>query len=294
MSESGSKKRGLPLRVKMRHDTHFVDELALRHDQPVGRLLALSAIEPDPNQPRTTMGDLESLADSIREKGVLEPILVRPRAGDEGEENRGYHIISGERRYHAAIEAGLIEIPVIEMDVDEEEALEIALIENLQRKDLTPFEESEGYQALSERYGYTHEQIGAVVGKSRSVISETLSLLQMPARARDVVQALGISSKSLLLEVLKTTDDEDEMISLLERAAAQGLNRDDLRQIPERRRAGRRKRSGDSRRQPYTFKFRAPDKTFNLTLRFRKSTVERDDLIGALEQILKDLKSAKD
>ena len=290
MSESASKKRGLPVRVKMRHDTHFVEELALRHDQPVGRMLALSVIEPDPNQPRTTMGDLEALTESIREKGVLEPILVRPQGGPgDNDESRGYRIISGERRYHAAHEAGLLEIPVIEMDVDEDEALEIALIENLQRKDLTPFEESEGYQALADRHGYTHEQIGAAVGKSRTVITETLALLEMPARVRDVVQALGISSKSLLLEILKTTADEEEMIELLEKASAYGLSRDDLRKTPERG-----KRGAQGRRKPYTFKFRAPDKTFNLTLKFRKSTVDRGDLITALEHILKDLKSAKD
>ena len=292
MSESASKKRGLPVQVKMRHDTHFVEELALRHDQPVGRMLALSVIEPDPNQPRTTMGDLESLIESIREKGVLEPILVRPLGDLEDEESRGYRIISGERRFHAAHEAGLLEVPVIEMDVDEDEALEIALIENLQRKDLTPFEESEGYQALAERHGYTHEQIGAAVGKSRTVVTETLALLEMPARVRDVVQALGINSKSLLLEVLKSTDDEEEMIEILEKAANYGLTRDDLRSRPERG-AGR-GRDSRGRRKPYTFKFRAPDKTFNLTLKFRKSTVDRGDLITALEHILKDLKSAKD
>lgn len=292
MSESASKKRGLPVRVKMRHDTHFVEELALRHDQPVGRMLALSMIEPDPNQPRTTMGELDSLVESIREKGVLEPILVRPLGELEDEESRGYRIISGERRYRAAHEAGLLEIPVIEMDVDEDEALEIALIENLQRKDLTPFEESEGYQALAERHGYTHEQIGAAVGKSRTVVTETLALLEMPARVRDVVQALGIDSKSLLLEVLKSADDEEEMIEILEKAANYGLTRDDLRQSP--RRGAGRKRGSRGGRKPYTFKFRAPDKTFNLTLKFRKSTVDRGDLITALEHILKDLKSAKD
>lgn len=293
MSESASKKRGLPVAVKMRHDTHFVEELALRHDQPVGRMLALSVIEPDPKQPRTTMGDLGALTESIREKGVLEPILVRPQGDPDNAEVRGYRIISGERRYHAAHQAGLLEVPVIEMDVDEDEALEIALIENLQRKDLTPFEESEGYQALAERHGYTHEQIGAAVCKSRTVITETLSLLQMPPRVRDVVQALGISSKSLLLEILKISDDEDEMIKILEKAANHGLSRDDLRQSPERQ-ARRGKRGTEGRRKPYTFKFRAPDKTFNLTLKFRKSTVDRGDLITALEHILKDLKSAKD
>ena len=218
MSDLSPRKRGLPLRVKMRHDTHFVEELAARHETPVGKMVPLSAIEPDPHQPRSAMGDLSELVSSIRAKGVLEPILVRPRpasatvlvdASDSASslEHRGggggaagplYRIISGERRYRAAQEAGLYEVPVIEMDVSEEEAVEIALIENLQRKDLTPFEEAEGYRLLADRHTYTHEEIAEAVGKARSVITESLSLLQMPPRVRDTVQALGITSKSLL------------------------------------------------------------------------------------------------
>jgi len=280
-----SKKRGLPMQVKMRHDTHFVEQLAGRHETPVGRMIPLSAIEPDPNQPRSTMGDLDELVASIRDKGVLEPILVRPRP----QENSGllesggalFRIVSGERRYRAAQEAGLYEVPAIEMDVSEEEALEIALIENLQRKDLTPFEEAEGYRALAERHHYTHDEIADSVGKSRSVITESLSLLQMPARVRETVQALGISAKSLLLEVLKG-GDETEMIRLLEEVTRQGLNRDDLR----RRLRNRDKGGHTGRRKPYVFKFRSPDKTYSLSLAFRQSEVEKEDLIRALEQIL--------
>jgi ParB family transcriptional regulator, chromosome partitioning protein len=293
VSEVSTKKRGgLPMRVKMRHDTHFVDELAARHETPVGRMVPLSAIEPDPLQPRTTMGDLHDLVSSIRERGVLEPILVRPLStgGDEPEGQPGpattYRIISGERRFRAAQEAGLYEVPVIAMEVGEQEALEIALIENLQRKDLTPFEEAEGYQALAERHGYTHEEIAEVVGKSRTVVTESLTLLQIPPRARDTVQALGVSSKSVLLEVLKL-GDEDEMIRLLEQVASRGLSRDDLRKTL------RRERGKPARRKPYTFKFRAPDKTYSLSLTFRQSAVERDDLIRALEQILQDLRKAE-
>ena len=105
----------------------------------------------------------------MRERGVLEPILVRRIPREDGEEDEGkevFRIISGERRYRAAQEAGLTRCRSIEMDVTEQEALEIALIENLQRKDLTPFEEAEGYKALSERYGYTHEEIAEAVGKA--------------------------------------------------------------------------------------------------------------------------------
>jgi ParB family chromosome partitioning protein len=283
-----AKKRGLPVRVKMRHDNHFVEELTTRHEAPVGRMLALSTVEPDPNQPRTAMGDLTDLVGSIKERGVLEPILVR-RISKDGEEERGkketYRIISGERRYRAAQEAGLYEVPVIEMDVTEQEALEIALIENLQRKDLTPFEEAEGYQALAETHGYTHGEISEAVGKSRTVITESLALLQMPPRVRDAVQALGITTKSLLLEVLKA-GSEEEMIRLLEEVASHGLNRDDLRQrLRKRDRA-----SSTRRRKPYSFKFRAPDKSFTLNLTFRQSEVDQGDLIQALEQILAQLR----
>jgi ParB family chromosome partitioning protein len=289
VSDPVRKRGGLPTRVKMRHNNHFVEELSARHETPVGKMIPLSAIEPDPKQPRTTMGDLDDLVLSIRDKGILEPILVRPLPGldgiDGGEPGFLYRIISGERRYRAAQEAGLYEVPAIEMDVTDEEALEIALIENLQRKDLTPFEEAEGYRMLGESHGYTHEEISEAVGKSRTVITESLSLLQMPPRVRDTVQALGLTSKSLLLEVLKA-GDEEEMIDLLEEVARRGLNRDDLRQ---------RLRRGDkggksSRRKPYVFRFKAPDRTFSLSLSFRQSEVDQDDLIRALEQILADLR----
>ena len=283
-----ARKRGLPVRVKMRHDTHFVEELNARHEAPVGRMIPLSAIEPDPGQPRSTMGDLADLVVSIREKGVLEPILVRPRPGDPdgGPSGALFRIISGERRYRAAQEAGLYEVPAIEMEVSDEEALEIALIENLQRKDLTPFEEAEGYRLLAESHGYTHEEIGEAVGKSRTVVTESLSLLQMPPQVRDTVQALGITSKSLLLEVLKL-GSETEMIDLLEEVARRGLNRDDLRHRLRRERGGR-----SGRRKPYVFRFKAPDRTFSLSLSFRQSEVDEDDLIRALEQILADLRKS--
>ncbi len=251
-------------------------------------MVPLSAVEPDPHQPRTSMGDLSELARSVEEKGVLEPILVRPKPSIGLARNKGGHflIISGERRYRAAMEAGLVEIPVIEMDVSEEEALEIALIENLQRKDLTPFEEAEGYRSLSERFDYTHEQIAKAVGKSRTVITESMALLQIPPQVREAAQALGIHTKSLLLEVLKA-DDEDEMMSLLEQVDRRGLSRDDLR---------RQKRnvnvSKPGRRKPFVYSFRAPDKSYSLSIKFRQTSVSRDELIDALENILRNLRQA--
>jgi ParB family chromosome partitioning protein len=292
VAEATTKRRGLPMQVKMRHESHFVDELAARHDVPIGRMMPLSVIEPDPGQPRVAMGELDELVSSIREKGILEPILVRPLRRGDGEPQEPvsrYRIISGERRYRAAQAAGLYELPVIEMDVSEQEALEIALIENLQRKDLTPFEEAEGYRTLAEKHGYTHEEISEAVGKARTVVTESLSLLQMPPRVRDTVQALGLTSKSLLLEVLKA-GAEEEMIVLLEEVARQGLNRDDLRR--RLRRGAHGQAAGGRRRKPYVFKFRAPDKSYSLSLAFRQSEVDKTDLMRALEAILEQLRTA--
>ncbi len=265
----------------MRHSSHFVEELTARNEEPVGKMVALASIEPDPKQPRTTMGDLSELTNSVQDKGILEPILVRPAAE---ESSATYVIISGERRFRAAMAAGLDEVPVIEMVVDEDEALEIALVENLQRKDLTPFEEAEGYKALANRFGYTHERISSAVGKSRTVITESLALLRIPPKVREAAQALEIHTKSLLLEVLKA-ESEDEMIELLEEVSRRGLNRDDLRL---------KKRGQDSknpRRRPYVFNFKAPDKSFSLALKFKQSEVSKSDLIRTLEGILQDLRS---
>ena len=137
-------KRGLPERSVMRADSHYVEELTRRSGRHIGSMLPLQFIEPNAGQPRTQLGNIEELAASVREKGVLEPILVRNIGPNR------YQIISGERRYRAATMAGLDEIPAIELDVDDREQLEIALIENILRKALTPFEEAEGLYILQQ------------------------------------------------------------------------------------------------------------------------------------------------
>ena len=149
-----AKKTGLPSQVKMRHDVHYVDELSLRSGASVGRMIPVEQIQPNPEQPRQLLGDLNDLTASILDKGVLEPILVRGVSNS----NR-FMIISGERRYRASLNAGLKEIPCIEKDVDDAEVAEIALVENLQRKDLTAFEEAEAIQLLLDRFSYTHDQV---------------------------------------------------------------------------------------------------------------------------------------
>ena len=140
----------------MRHTHHFVDELFNRDDTPLGRQIPISNLEVNPDQPRESVGNISDLALSIKKHGILEPLLVRRL------EKGRYSIIAGERRYHAAMEAGLTQIPCIEVDIlKEAETLEIALVENLQRKDLDPFEEAQGYTLLKDKYGYTQEEIAS-------------------------------------------------------------------------------------------------------------------------------------
>ena len=149
-------KRGLPETLRMRHDEHYVEALAASAGAPVGRMISIELLDPNPNQPRQVMGDLSELMASIAEKGILEPLVVRQR----GER---FQIVAGERRYQAAVQVGLRELPVVVRDADETEMLELALIENIQRKDLTPFEESEALQGLAESCGYTHEDLARLI-----------------------------------------------------------------------------------------------------------------------------------
>lgn len=294
MSDAQQRKLGLPSRVRMRHETHFVENLEARHGEPVGKQVPIESVEPDPNQPRAVMGDMDDLVQSIGDRGILEPILVRRNAATDDDEQPHvpFRIVSGERRFQAAQRAGLIEVPVIELDVDDGEALEIALIENLQRKDLTPFEEAEGYRSLMDRLGLTQAEVGQRVGKARTVVTEALSLLDIPPRVRDAIQALEISSKTVLREIARL-EDEDAMIRAVEQVAEQGLSRDDLREMSRERRASGDRRSTASRHsKPHVFRFKAPDKRYSLSVSFRSSTVERRDLIHALEETLNELRQA--
>jgi len=218
-----SKRLGLPVTTRMRHDAHFVEELATEHTRAIGQFLSLELLRPNPNQPRQTFERLEELVASIQRVGILEPLLVRRAAS-------GYQIVSGERRYRAARAAELEEVPCIVLDVDDARALEIALIENLQRQDLSAFEESEALQALVDQFGFTHDDVAERISKSRTSVTESLSLLAMPREVRAKLEEAGIRSKSLLLEICRC-DAVEEMVSLAQRVIAEGLTRDDLRKI---------------------------------------------------------------
>ncbi len=271
-------RRGLPESIGMRHDEHYVEALAASAGTPIGRMIAIDQIDPNPNQPRQVMGDLSELIASISEKGIIEPLVVRQRAGR-------FQIVAGERRYQAAVQVGLRELPAVIRDADETEMLELALIENLQRKDLTPFEESEALHGLAESCGYTHEDLARRLGKSRTSVTESLALNAMPEEVRTLCRLADISSKSLLLQVVRQNTPE-KMTALVEKLASQGgVTRQQMREAAAKPKAGRPKH--------YVFAFRPPTKAFNLKLSFNKSRASRDEIIDALEAILRDLRKAK-
>jgi len=271
-------RRGLPQSTAMRHDEHYVDALAASAGTPVGRMVPIEQLDPNPNQPRQVMGDLSELIASIAEKGIIEPLVVRPR-GDR------FQIVAGERRYQASVQAGLHELPVVIRDVDDTEMLELALIENLQRKDLTAFEESEALHGLAESCGYTHEDLARRLGKSRSSVTESLSLNAIPEEVRNLCRLADISSKSLLLQVVRQ-NTPDKMTALIEKIAGQGgATRQQLRDAAAKPQAGRPKH--------YVFAFRPPTKAFNLKLSFNKSRASREEIIDALEAIIKDLRDKR-
>lgn len=195
-----SKRGGLPLGVQMRHDSHYVDELA-RSVRTVGRHLSIDRIEPNPEQPRNEFGDLSELSASIKEKGVLEPLLVT--RGPDGK----FMIIAGERRWRASKLAGLNEVPCIEMDLDEQGIAEIALIENLQRKDLTIWEEADGLKALADKFGYRQDEIAQKISKSRSTVNELMTIAGLPRDVRDRCREMSVGSKANLLDVARQFDD---------------------------------------------------------------------------------------
>ena len=184
----------------MRHDLHYVEELS-RGNRPIGKVIEIDRIAPNPEQPRTEFGDLSELTASIKEKGVLEPLLVLAK-GDGT-----YMIIAGERRWRASRLAGLTEVPCIQVDTDEQGVAEIALIENLQRRDLTVWEEADGLKALAEKFGYTQDQIAQKISKSRPTVSELMSVAGLPQNIRDKCRELNINSKATLVEVARQFDE---------------------------------------------------------------------------------------
>lgn len=274
-------KRGLPSGLEMRHDAHYVEELSKPQPTSIGKVLPIDKIDPNPEQPRVEIGDLTELTDSIREKGVLEPLLVKRL------ENNRWLIIAGERRWRAARNAGLKEVPCIEIDADDKGVAEIALIENLQRKDLTIWEEVEGFASLCIRFGYTHEDVARRVGKSRTSITESMSIAALPVSIKSECQKAGINTKSLLLQIARQPD-EASMLQMAEEVIGKGLNRDEARLIRKRQQYSGYDRSSANR--PATYRYKSPFGQFNLQLTFCDGDVTKEKIVESLEEAIQHFK----
>lgn len=200
----------------------------------VKRTLRLSEIEPNRDQPRKSFSDeaIAALADSIREHGMLQPILVRPLSSG------GYQIVAGERRWRAARMLGMDEVPVSIRELSDAETMQIAIIENLQRENLNPVEEAEGYRQLLETYGMTQEKVAKMVGKSRSAIANSVRLLELPDRVLKMLEngeisaghakaLLGFEDEELLIATAMKACDGGLTVRQVERAAQKSVENEE-------------------------------------------------------------------
>lgn len=278
-------KRGLPTGIQMRHDAHYVEELT-RAYRSIGKIIPIGKIAPNPEQPRVEIGDLTELTDSIRQNGILEPLLLKPN-GDGT-----WMIIAGERRWRAANLAGLTEVPAIEFDIDDQAIAEIALIENLQRKDLTIWEEADGLAYLSRKFGYTHEEIAKKIGKSRTTVTESMTIAGIPATIRAKCSKNNVSAKSVLLEIARQFD-EPAMHSFVSNIGGQNLKRDEIRRVARNKSSNDIDKAGkNDGKTAAPFRYTAADKEFSVEIRFSTNeTFEKRDLLRALKEAFDSVKS---
>lgn len=197
-------------------DAILIDNEEQKEENGV-RMIRLSEVEPNPDQPRKIFDTepLEALAESISQHGVIQPVVVRPKDGM-------YMIVTGERRWRAARMAGLSEIPVIIIEADDKKAAELALVENIQRKDLNPVEEARGYAALIDEFSYTQEEIAKKIGRSRSAVTNSLRLLDLPPQALDYLASGELSEGHA--KVLLSLKDSEKIENAAETVVSKGLS----------------------------------------------------------------------
>ena len=185
--------------------------------------IPLEKLRPNPDQPRRDFaeGELEELANSIRERGIIQPVVVRPDPLNPGD----YQIVAGERRWRAAQRAQLHDVPAVVRELDDRAVLEVAIIENVQRSDLNPLEEAQGYTQLIEKFSYTQEELGKVVGKSRSHLSNMMRLLALPDQVQRLLRQ-GALSAGHARALINAADP----VALAEEAVLKGLS---VRQVEE-------------------------------------------------------------
>ena len=216
-------------------------------DQNATVTLKISDLEPNREQPRHEFKEeaLMELADSISRHGILQPLLVRPLLGG------GYQIVAGERRWRAARMAGLTEVPAVIRELDASQVMELALIENLQREDLSPLEEAQGYAALIDTYGFTQEEVAETVGKSRPAVTNALRLMKLPEEIRSMLEEGVLSAGHA--RALLALPEEEAMVALARQVKEKGLS---VRQVEElakkaSQRGKEEKKEKKSRKIPY-------------------------------------------
>ena len=261
----------------MRHDRHFVELISSRAEGPQIRMIPVDKIDPNPRQARSELGDMKELMESIKSKGILEPILVRPKGGR-------YEIIAGERRFMASKKVGLNEIPCIEMIVSDNEAMELTLIENLQRKDLDAFEEADGLKSLAENYRYSHDEISKKIGKARSTVTEMINISKIPKEIRKYCKDQDIMSRSVLLEIAKQKNKE-AMLKLVTEIKERDLRREDTRELSK-------KLKGTIKKMKHFVYNYIPSKAdhYKLRIEFKKQSVTKEEIIQILEEVINKLK----
>lgn len=280
-------KRGLPTDIKMRHDAHYVEEFVKTH-RSIGKIIPINQIEPNPEQPRVEIGDLTELSSSIKQKGVLEPLLVKPVR-----ETGNWMIIAGERRWRAANLAGLKEVPCIELDIDDKSIAEIALIENLQRKDLTVWEEADGLAALAESFGYTHEEIAKKISKSRTTVTESMAIAGIPEDIREKCRLGNITAKSTLLEIARQFDDA-AMLEFVEKITSKPISREEIRNAarPKTQNSAVSESKSNKPHSANIYKYNSNDNNFSLEIKFHdKSEFVKKDVLQALKEAFENVKA---
>lgn len=290
-----SKKVGLPDFLKNRQDHHLVDEISKRTRTAIIRHIPIDKLTTNSIQPRKDFGDLEELKDSIVEKGILEPILVRPKNGS-------FEIIAGERRFRAAQMAGHSQVPCIEFDIPDNEALEISIIENIQRKNLDIYEHAFSLKSLAEIYGYTHQDIAKKLGKSRVTITELIRITDLPPQVVLRCQELNIESKTFLTELVKL-ENEAQMMKVLDEYSKNPISRDVVKEFrqdqekePQDENEGLSEPQDEEKQslpRRFKFKFASEDKSLKLDFNIKTSDMNRDKLVGILENLILEIREGK-
>ena len=277
-----ARKVGLPDFVKSKFDNHFVEELSTRTRTPVIRNIPIDRLTANIHQPRKDFGDIAELADSIKEKGILEPLLIRPKNGK-------FEIIAGERRFRAAQIAGLSEIPCIEHDIADNEALEVSIIENIQRKDLDVYEQAFSIKSFADIYGYTHQEIAQKIGKSRVTVTELIRITDLPEEILERCRELKINSKTFLQELVKLENSE-QMKEMLENYSEEPFSRD---KIKEKRKAQQEKKPAEKSVKTFRFNLSSEDKSVKIKFDIKSQEADKNKIIAVLEKLVSDLKEDK-